>query len=338
MSAAAEIAQLRLQLVDSGWNPIPVHPNTKKPAINEWSTVEANEHHIENWARSRPAAVSTGLNCNKDYFAVDIDVVSSNELARSVMAVAFDKLGYTPFVRVGRAPKILLVYRQVPGSITSTKLSAANGDGLEILANGRQFIAFGIHPDTRKPYSWVGETSPLEEGPTNAPLVNQEDIDAFLDAVHQIMPLGTGKRAGTGKSGGDDQLFAYNEAGQVTDGRERLLRDCVLEVARETWAANEPLEVQPLADQAWLLFIGRAWLEDQKWSLGDALAKARSTIRRLRDGTIALDAELNDADPFFLSGQRRTASHTRVLYRDDCQLLRRTVLIKKGRCLNAIRF
>ena len=67
MTASAEdVAKLRLQLVDTGWNPIPVYPSTKKPAIEGWSTIEANEFHIENWARSRPAALA------RDYAAIRI--------------------------------------------------------------------------------------------------------------------------------------------------------------------------------------------------------------------------------------------------------------------------
>ena len=329
MTASAEdVAKLRLQLVDTGWNPIPVYPSTKKPAIEGWSTIEANEFHIENWARSRPAAVSTGLCCNKNYFAVDIDILSDNDLARSVMAVAFDKLGYTPFVRIGRAPKLLLVYRQVPGSITSTQRRAVCGSGdlIEILSDGKQFIAFGTHPDTHKPYSWISEANPLDNEPSEAPLVSQEDIDAFLDAVHLIMPLGTPERKGKHGGNGGDQPFVYNDAGLVADGRERLLRDCVIEAAREMWSVHEPLEVQPLADQAWLLFIGRAWLEDQKWSLGDAIDKARSTVRRIRDGTIKLDEELADIELFFIAAQVLTPSRTREIYSNTCEQIRSLVL------------
>jgi hypothetical protein len=321
---ATEVASLRLQLVDTGWNPIPVRPSTKKPAISEWSTVEANEHHIENWARTVPNAISTGLCCNRNYFAVDIDVVSSNDLARSLMAVAFDKLGYTPFVRVGRAPKLLLVYRQKPGSITSTKRYAAcgNGDLVEILGNGKQFIAFGIHPDTHQPYTWIGEASPLESGPSEAPLVDQGDVDAFLNAVHEVMPLGTPDRRGkTGKSG-DDQPLVYNGQGLVTDGRERLMRGCVFEAAHDIWNANEPLETRALADRAWMLFIGRAWLEDEQWSLGDAIEHARWTIRRINNGTISLNAPINDLEQFFTLAADTDVASTRDAYAEKCQRFR----------------
>src|SRR6476660_5129914 len=97
-------------------------------------------------------------------------------------------------------------------------------------------------------------------------------------------------------------------------------------------SANEALEVHSLANEAWLLFIGRAWLEDQKWSLGDAIDKARSTIRRLRDGTIKLEEEINEADPFFASDKSRAVDQTRILYGDTCDKFRSRVLQSvKGR-------
>ena len=27
---------------------------------------------------------------------------------------------------------------------------------IELLCDGQQLVAFGIHPDTRKPYRWIG--------------------------------------------------------------------------------------------------------------------------------------------------------------------------------------
>ena len=40
-----------------------------------------------------------------------------------------------------------------------------SGDDLDILANGRQFVAFGIHPKTKQPYAWIGPESPLTASP-----------------------------------------------------------------------------------------------------------------------------------------------------------------------------
>ena len=32
------------------------------------------------------------------------------------------------------------------------------GQKIELLADGQQIVAFGLHPDTKKPYSWFGGT------------------------------------------------------------------------------------------------------------------------------------------------------------------------------------
>ncbi len=72
---------------------------------------------------------------------VDIDILD-NSLALRVKQVFIDRLGFTPLQRVGKAPKVLLVYRV---SSPMTKLSL---HPIEVLASGQQFVAYGIHPDT----------------------------------------------------------------------------------------------------------------------------------------------------------------------------------------------
>jgi hypothetical protein len=70
----------------------------------------------------------------------------------------FDLLGPS-VVRVGRAPKELLVYRGVPGmSKLTSQAFTRYGDPimqrLEILGKGQQFVALGIHQITREPYTY----------------------------------------------------------------------------------------------------------------------------------------------------------------------------------------
>jgi hypothetical protein len=288
ITGAVEIAALRLQVVDAGWNCVPSSPTDKACYVRGWTEIETSEHHIENWSRTNGGHSNTSLVCNRDYFAVDIDIASDLDLALQVQALAFQHLGATDFIRVGRAPKRLLVYRQVPGNIASVsyKSAAGNGDGVEILSKGKNFVAFGRHPETGCSYTWIGDANPAEDTPTDAPLVTQEQVDLFLDAVHAVMPF-VGAN-GTGRPRAVDARRAIDADGLVTDGRENLLRDCVFRAANQIYANGDALTPQGVAARGWELFVTRAWLADGKYQMRHALEKARALVRRVNDGRIKL--------------------------------------------------
>ena len=111
ITAAAEIAALRLQLIDAGWRPVPASPLDKSCHVMGWPTIEPNDFHVENWSRTHSAHTLTSIVCGQHIVALDLDVLDA-ERADQVQAAAFRHLGVTGFIRVGRAPKRLLVYRQ----------------------------------------------------------------------------------------------------------------------------------------------------------------------------------------------------------------------------------
>ena len=63
-----------------------------------------------------------------------------------------------PPMRIGNAPKIALLFRTEEPFKTVVSNQYIDSKGrraqLEILGNKRQFVAFAIHPDTKKPYKW----------------------------------------------------------------------------------------------------------------------------------------------------------------------------------------
>jgi putative DNA primase/helicase len=115
------------------------------------------------------------------------------------MARALEILGQTPLRRIGREPKMLLVYRvETPHD----KLSTADllfDDGskakVEILAEGQQFVAFGIHPDTRAPYYWP-EKSPLDIAASEVPLVALDLLQQFVMEAEEALRNAGGRTHG----------------------------------------------------------------------------------------------------------------------------------------------
>jgi hypothetical protein len=308
------VTALRLQLLDGGWVPVPSSPRNKSCSLVGWSTLAVTEFHIENWGRISPSQSNTSLVCGRDYFTIDLDIVSDPELARRMMALAFQHLGVTPFIRIGRAPKSLLVYRCASSGIRSESYIAASGTGdrIDILAAGRNFVAYGIHPETRKPYQWVGPANPLEDTPADAPLVTQGHVDAFLDAAHQIMPFARAA-GGTGRPTASGPHRVVGPDGKITDGRESLLRDAIWRAAHDIAATGRPLTAELLAEVGWDFFAAAADLEDGKWSRRDALIKARTLVRRINNGTVKLKLPAPVAPSYSGSATRSAESGRQAL-------------------------
>ncbi|QVW27891.1 hypothetical protein [Aeromonas phage BUCT552] len=164
-----------LQLVDNGYQIVPIIPFDadhavagKAPAVKDWRTIKADAKKVNNWAARKPKA-GIGINTTTNP-AVDIDSVDEEAVAFMQQWIT-ENIGLAP-VRVGNAPKTLLMFR-ADAPFTKVKSSQwidpdnekkPNGKKLlqavEILAEGEQFVAYGIHPDTLKPYEWIGVDNP----------------------------------------------------------------------------------------------------------------------------------------------------------------------------------
>jgi hypothetical protein len=138
-----------------GYVIIPTRPGTKIPSENGWQTLKAtSDDDIEGWERRRPND-GIGIRTGKTP-AIDVDVKDTEFVDEYVREIEF-KLGFAPR-RIGNAPKCLMVYRtDAPFSkITSAEYIDSKGEKaqIEILGKGRMFIAYGVHPETRKDYEW----------------------------------------------------------------------------------------------------------------------------------------------------------------------------------------
>src|ERR1700722_18525272 len=152
---------LRLALFDKGWQPIPItRPDPadkdagKKPLLPKWREITLTPPIIRSWGTGpRSKDIGTGLR-TRGLVGVDIDLLHE-PLSDRVLALGTRMLGETPLLRVGRAPKVLAVYRaaaDVAKAITP-KFIFDNGDEaqIECLSDGQQFVAYGVHPITLKP-------------------------------------------------------------------------------------------------------------------------------------------------------------------------------------------
>jgi hypothetical protein len=174
------------KLVDAGYSIIPIMPGTKRPGrfdgnqwaeLPRWTTVKSMQSHVDIWNKWPGCGIGilTG-----NVVAIDIDVLDSS-VAIAVGNVFQEKLGKTEFVRIGKSPKALYLYR------TDEPFSKISMHPIEVLGLGQQFVAYSTHPDTNKPYQWP--FSAPHEMPLEAlPLVTREQVLEACEAAYKALP------------------------------------------------------------------------------------------------------------------------------------------------------
>jgi hypothetical protein len=185
--------QLRQQLREAGFSPIPVAG--KQPTLPGWpSQVDANEHTINLWETLCPYDKSTGI-ITRNSPGLDIDFKDEDaaEALEELARERFDSRGPI-LVRIGQAPKRLIPFRtNVPFKKIRRVFVAPSGpapDGkdpaIEILGDGQQFVAFGIHPNTQQPYRWHGG-QPGEIPCADLPYISEQEAAAYVEAATPIL-------------------------------------------------------------------------------------------------------------------------------------------------------
>ena len=135
---------------DNGYLPVPM--NGKKPAIRNWNSPRPlGNAAIRNLVRNpRYSSANLGFRTGK-LVAVDIDHGERDTVDR-IRHAAFGMLGHTPFVRIGRRPRLTLFYR------ADDEVQSVSAGKVDILGKGKVAVVEGIHPETALPYDWPEES------------------------------------------------------------------------------------------------------------------------------------------------------------------------------------
>jgi hypothetical protein len=170
-------------MIEGGWRIVPILPKQKRPAHTGWTEREFTSEDF------RPDS-GIGIVTGQGIVALDVDAYCE-DVSAAIVTEAMRRFGAT-LERVGQAPKTALFYRGLDIKKRDVTLQptgkAPNGkqEKLEVLGNGQQIVAFGIHPDTGQPYRWKG-VRPWDTFPgwvdNLLPEITQEGLDDFLDWV-----------------------------------------------------------------------------------------------------------------------------------------------------------
>lgn len=283
------MAQLGATLVDRGFPILPIQPNTKKPGLYKlgawheypkWSRHcerDTTDNEVDVWGNWPEAGI--GIAAGR-VIGIDIDILDSPTIALEMEALAKRMLGDTPAVRIGHAPKRLLVYRAVQ------PFSGFKYPPIEVLGVGQQFIAYGIHPDTGKPYDWPVSTL-ADLSPDDLPGITEAQAREFAKEAYRLIPaelrpktLGVGLRAPMECANLPEQRGTYEA---VEDALRHIVN---ADLDYDSWVRIGMAIKGALGDEGWPLF--EAWSQSSKKN--DPKTTARSwrsfAPQRIGAGTI----------------------------------------------------
>lgn len=169
------------------YRPVPLRPGQKNPIPNRWQDYVFATGDEKKWA-----GAGVGL-LTGEIVAIDVDILDG-ALADLVSEVITRRLGPAP-MRVGRWPKRLFIYR-TPAPFTKKatrtyRLASdpddAKGHRIEALAQGQQFVAFGIHPDTGKPYEWSSGGDPLTVPVDKLTTISETQVNSLLAELDALL-------------------------------------------------------------------------------------------------------------------------------------------------------
>lgn len=165
--------------------------------------MESHEEDLPRWGES---GASVGIKTGEGLVALDIDT-TDRASAEQLYTLAAEILGPAA-VRFGRKPKCLMLY-EAPTDTTYQQVvfSTPTEDAarVELLSEGRQFVAQGMHPVTGKPYAWP-QGIPRRDQLTR---VTQEQIERFMrEAASKLPNARRGAERGTAEAPDQETLKA----------------------------------------------------------------------------------------------------------------------------------
>ena len=162
--------------LDHGYAICAIRPGEKRPFGRDWEAKKFGPKTIAAFIENDRGDFGVGIKTARTP-GVDIDCYDE-KIVKHMIAYTTELLG-EGLERVGLAPKTLLVYRaDKPFPKTQSKVfidDEGRAVKLEVLADGQQFVAFHIHPDTGKPYRWKDKRHVANVARSELPVIDQDD-------------------------------------------------------------------------------------------------------------------------------------------------------------------
>ena len=169
----------------NGYPVLPVKPGSKRPAVAGWEQYNEKPPSADTcrqWSNQFPGhSIGIASGTLQGFIGIDCDVLDV-ELSRECWKALVEVLdGRKPPTRIGLHPKWLALVGTGGARIASRKPHP-----FEIFGHNGQFVAFGIHPKTQKPYNWV-QGSPIDTPISELPVITETGINHWLMKCAKIV-------------------------------------------------------------------------------------------------------------------------------------------------------
>ena len=179
----------RIALLRNGYEAIPIIG--KQTRITGWTAGKITEERIIQETIRYQNYANTGLRTG-GLVGIDIDLLDMEQVS-TLREVAEICLGRTPLRRYG-SKGMMLCYRMTDEPIGKMLIRRAKSETenarplVEIFGQGGQFVAYGIHPDTKQPYRWLEEgQEPLTVPFAALPPVTAKDLRELRAAIAEVL-------------------------------------------------------------------------------------------------------------------------------------------------------
>lgn len=276
MTTPNYMAQLGATLVDRGFPILPIQPRSKKPGMYrqgawhdypKWSRHcerATTENEVDIWGDWPESGI--GIAAGR-VIGIDIDVLDG-EIAAKIEGLAKRLLGDTPAVRIGRAPKRLLVYR------AAQPFAGFKYPPIEVLGLGQQFIAYGIHPDTGQAYDWPVE-SLADLNLSDLPAITEAQAREFAQEAYLMIPVALRpKSLSVGRQAAGECAHLPEQRGTFAAVEDALTYIVNADLDYDSWVRIGMAIKGALGDTGWPLF--------ERWSASSQKFEPKTTAQAWR--------------------------------------------------------
>jgi len=276
MTTPNYMAQLGATLVDRGFPILPIQPRSKKPGMYrqgawhdypKWSRHcerATTENEVDIWGDWPESGI--GIAAGR-VIGIDIDVLDAGVSAQ-IEGLAKRLLGDTPAVRIGRAPKRLLVYR------AAQPFAGFKYPPIEVLGLGQQFIAYGIHPDTGQAYDWPVE-SLADLNVSDLPAITEAQAREFAQEAYLLIPANLRpKSLSVGRQAVGECAHLPEQRGTFAAVEDALGYIVNADLDYDSWVRIGMAIKGALGDAGWPLF--------ERWSASSQKFEPKTTAQAWR--------------------------------------------------------
>lgn len=183
------------KLIGLGYDVVALARGAKRPYRHGWQSHPLSVDECKNSPETDGVGVLCGVG-DAPICAVDVDISDDEKFARAFRALVYrkDHAATRMAIRIGKAPKFLMVFRAHEAGWRKTSSALFEKDGakaqLEVLGQGNQFCAYHIHPDTKQPYRWEDETTMgyalHETRAQDIPVITWDMVQEFISEFERM--------------------------------------------------------------------------------------------------------------------------------------------------------